>query len=69
MWNYRVMCSGKGTVDECYTIHEVYYDETGKQVQQWTEEAVPAYGESLEELVETLQRMLKAATKPVLENK
>ena len=64
-WNHRVV---KFSEDEDYfAICEMYYDEDGNP---WahTEDGVRVSGNSVEELRETLQRMLDCLDKPVLDN-
>ena len=43
-WNYRVIFQ-----DDCYSIHEVYYDDEGN-IESWTERAVGISGETIREL-------------------
>lgn len=64
-WNHRVV---KHVVDDAvhYTIHEVYYDDSGVPV-AFSESAVPAFGETHEELTHCLINQLSALTKPVLD--
>jgi hypothetical protein len=47
-----------------YEIHEVYYDNTGKPW-GWTENAKAAFGETPEDLIWCLERMLADAKKSV----
>jgi|14BtaG_2_1085337.scaffolds.fasta_scaffold32907_2 hypothetical protein len=61
-WNHRVI-SREGQ-DEL-AIHEVYYDEDGEP-NMVTNDAVGIYGETVEELRETLERMLKSLEAPKL---
>ena len=67
-WNHRVMLHR--TEHETYmAIHEVYYKEDG-QPDGWTSEprAAIGYGDNaLDDLRETLERMLRCLDKPVLE--
>ncbi|MEX2530047.1 MAG: hypothetical protein WD960_04675 [Gemmatimonadota bacterium] len=54
-----------GAVDEWFGIHEVYYLENdGSAV---TQEPIPVVGETVEELRETLERMLTAFDQPLLD--
>lgn len=65
-WNYRMTKRMEYDV-EVYEIREVYYDDEGG-VRGWTEEAMAPYGETPEELFETLNKMLQAASmRPVLD--
>lgn len=66
-WNYRVM-SKKTPHGNGYGIVEAYYDEGSDEAHSWTEDYVPVHEETLEELRETLTRMLEALDKPVLED-
>jgi len=70
-WNHRVVRRTwrKGEVDEEkeYAIHEAYYgrdDDGGISI---TADHKAPYGETVEELRETLQRMLRALDRPVLD--
>lgn len=62
-WNYRVMRSEQGEL----LIHEVGYAENG-EISSWSE-AVPAAGDSLDELRVDLEHMRQAVALPVLEVK
>lgn len=78
-WNHRVMrhkhtFAESDETEVSLAIHEVYYKD--KSVDDckvsaddvgYTESPVAVVGESIEELRDTLQRMLKALDKPVLE--
>jgi len=69
-WNHRVMRHNAGTEDEYFAIHEVYYDlkdDDGKKETVWTKDPVRVSGETVEELRETLERMLRALDTPVME--
>lgn len=63
-WNYRVIKTIIGG-EESYGIHEVYYDEQGKP-KMYSKDPVPAYGETLLELKEDMERLLKAFNTPIL---
>lgn len=64
-WNYRVMRRVvNGEVD--LSIREVYYGGDG-QVHAWTVEPVDPHGENLEELRDSLNRMLACLDQPVLD--
>lgn len=66
-WNYRVMRhKHKGEVG--YAIHEVFYKEDG-YVAGWSADAVDPYGDTVVELAEVLQMMMRATTEPVLDLK
>lgn len=77
-WNYRVMRhegQGPDIQGECwFTIHEVYYKSDGVNDLAvstadvgYTTEPVAPMAESVDELRVTLQRMLTALDKPVLD--
>lgn len=80
-WNHRVMrhkyaSPESGEAEVMLAIHEVYYKDQTRDDQKiiaddvgYTENPVSVTGESIEELRDTLQRMLKALDKPVLEYK
>ena len=64
-WNHRVVhrvIQG----DDFYGIHEVFYDDEGRP-DMMTERAVGVCGDNLEELQQTLEWMLQAMDKPILE--
>lgn len=73
-WNYRVVrrvfkCKDPAQTEEVqFCIHEVYYDENGKQ-NGMTVDDVAAYGHSLDGLRHCLQLMLAACDKEILEYK
>lgn len=58
-WNNRIF-KHKGKDYEYYMIHEVYYDENGK-LDGWTEDAISPRGDTVEELIEHLEQLLKDA--------
>ena len=64
-WNHRVMKSKDGD-DDYYQIHEVYYDKDGK-VDGYTDRGTSPCGNSLQELKEDLERMLKSLDKEILD--
>ena len=62
-WNYRVLeRAGE------FAIHEVFYDAAGTII-GWTETPVFPRGESLEDLVQDLERYADAVKKPVIVDK
>jgi len=61
-WNHRVMES-ETDGEVLFTIHEVYYK--GEKVVGWTEGGVIPSEETIEELRETLERMLLSLDEPV----
>lgn len=64
-WSYRVLKRDHHGEAE-YVIVEAYYDDQGN-LDGRTEDAVEPYGETIEELRQTLQSMLLALDKEVLE--
>ena len=72
-WNHRVFrhvkidnITGEKTV--IYAIHETYYkSRDSDEVSGFTSEYVAPFGETLEELREELEMMLKACDKPILD--
>lgn len=65
-WNHRVFAhTHTDSGERRYEIHEAYYTDDGR-LYAHTARSVPPYGESLEELRETLQMMLRATEQPVL---
>ena len=67
-WNHRVVRFETDDPDfsEWFEICEVYYERTGEAISH-TAEGVAVCGHSLEEIRETLQRMLKALDHPIME--
>lgn len=76
-WNYRVMqhdyIHASGELETWYTIHEVYYRshevndlEVNPKEIGFTQDAVAARADSVEDLKTELKRMLAACDKPVL---
>ena len=63
-WNHRVIQRIVGDEVE-FGIHEVYYNDDG-DVEGYTEQPVRVYGETLDELRETLERMLRCLDHPVI---
>jgi hypothetical protein len=70
-WNHRVVRRvwhpGTDREETTYAIHEVFYGLSKKPIP--TADPIDVSGESVEELRETLQRMLRALDKPVLDYK
>lgn len=65
-WNHRVMKHEKADGDDdWYQIHEVFYD-SNREPGSWTKEGIAPGGNSLQELREDLERMLKSLDKEVL---
>jgi hypothetical protein len=68
-WNYRVirreLTGDFGYTDVEYAIHAVYYKD-GKATAHTSDPAYPV-GETLEELRDTLKKMLMALEKPIFD--
>ena len=62
-WNYRVMKK-----DGCLGVHGVYYDEHGN-IEGMDQDPNGPTGESLDHLKTTLELMLEALEKPILDYK
>lgn len=60
MWDYRVI-----EKDGIFTIHEVYYNEYGN-IRMFSKSGITPIGESLDELRNMLNSMLKALNSPIL---
>ena len=66
-WNHRIMRHTDSPDGEpYYALHEVFYDEEGGKP-GWTKDPVNILGESPDEIRETLERMLRALDKPVMD--
>lgn len=67
-WNHRVIITIDGDgITPIFGIHECFYDSKNDMVpHSWTENAIPAYGDSIEGLKTTLDRMKAACDKPIL---
>lgn len=71
-WNHRVMRHNAGAENEYLAIHEVYYgidEDDNKDKVGWTLDPISVSGETIDELRETLERMLRALDKPIMEYK
>lgn len=66
IWNHRVVHRVfENGIDE-YSIREVYYNDDGS-IYGFTESPIQVYGDTLEELKETLQYLMNCVSFPVLE--
>jgi hypothetical protein len=69
-WNYRVCKTtySKGTQDEevNLAIHEVYYNSKG-EINATTENSVGPSGETIEELLKSIERMRESVNKDVID--
>ena len=63
-WNHRVMRREHENSEPTYGIHEVYYKQ-GK-ADMWTDDPVEVTGDDIQELKQTLERMILALEKPIL---
>jgi hypothetical protein len=68
-WNYRVVRTEHANGEIIFGIHEAYYDEGKDEPHSITDTPDEPYGETLEELVECIERFKDACSKPVLELK
>ena len=66
VWNHRVVKRewkrADGSVEITYQIHEVFYDKKGAKADMITTDADAPLGETLHELREDLERMVRAVT-------
>lgn len=64
VWNNRVVKRewkrADGSVEIVYQIHETFYDEQGAKPDMISSDATAALGETVHELRDDLERMLKA---------
>lgn len=66
-WNHRVVKRRDKTIGEdYYAIHECFYDVDGKM--GWTEQPIQVIGEDLDSLRWTLEKMMLALDRPVIED-
>lgn len=63
----RSYTTPSGEQEVSFTIHEAYYPAVGEKADSITKEPVDPHGETIEELRESLERMLRALNHPVLE--
>lgn len=64
-WNNRIL-KHSSPHGECYRIHEVYYDmepDGNEDGLSWTVEPKTPFGETVDELIEDLEMMLRDAEK------
>ena len=70
-WNHRVVrTTNASPIDQIegeyyFAIHEVYYNDAG-EICGMTEDPIEPFGESLEDLKNSLERMMKACDRPIL---
>jgi hypothetical protein len=66
-WNYRVIRhTGVSAESAYFAIHEVFYDEKDEPA-SCTSKSIDVSGETVEEMRSSLQRMLQALDKPILD--
>jgi hypothetical protein len=68
-WNHRVVrrtIIEAGKPVEWFGIHECFYGLPDESDPGWTDEPISVEGETVDELRETLERMLRALDKPVI---
>lgn len=65
-WNHRVMKRTLGDGSEYYGIHEVFYNDDGS-IYAFTKNSMDVFGESVEDLRQTLEWMLKCLEHPILD--
>jgi hypothetical protein len=66
VWNHRVIRHEENG-EVWYAIHECFYEKPDDDSNlSWTENEIAPIGETVDELRETLERMLKALDKPIL---
>ena len=65
-WNHRLIRHTEPNGEIWLGIHEVYYLDDGTP-DMVTENAIGASGETVEEIIETLERMRRCVEKPILE--
>lgn len=61
-WNYRIFRHSPRGQEDTYALHEAYYEKgpDGK-VEGWTQDSICGHFESVEELISSLELMLKDA--------
>lgn len=64
-WNNRLV-RHKTEHEEYFTIHEVFYNDK-EEIMGMTENPIAPHGDSVEEIKETLERMLRALDKEPLD--
>lgn len=67
-WNYRVFRCANPDGSPYYEMREAYYDEAGK-LDGWTEGGAAPMGETFDELIGDLARLMAALSKPILDDK
>ena len=63
-WNYRVLKSKDGD-DDWFQLHEIYYDKENT-VNGWVKAGATVHGNSIDDLRDTLNKMLEALDKEEL---
>jgi len=67
-WNYRLMRHIDAFGREYFAIHEAYYNDVG-EVTAWTDDAASPMGQTMDEVRDDLEKMLRALDYPVVEVK
>jgi len=63
-WNYRVLKSVDDD-DDWFQLHEIYYNKDNK-VNGWVKAGATVHGNSIDDLRDTLNKMLEALDKEAL---
>ena len=66
-WNNRVIFhKEENPAHSYYAIHECFYDDGELVPHSWTENPIAIIGDNIEEIRETLDRMIRATERPIL---
>lgn len=65
-FNYRTLRKQDALGNYYFEIHEIYYNES-KEIEGWTTNAKAPFGDTKEELKQSLERMLDSLEAPLLE--
>lgn len=65
-WNYRIVVKNKGTADETYGVHEVYYN-ANDEITMLSEEPIAAKGLNSIELMSDFNMQKLAFNRPILD--
>jgi hypothetical protein len=60
-WNYQILHHVNTGFEPYYALHEVFYDDNGEP-RSWTQDPIGVAGEDENEIIKTLELMLKDAT-------
>ena len=64
-WSYRIMRHAEPNGDVWYGMHEVYDMGDGEQL--WTDDPVRPFGETVDELREDMELMLRDMKRPIMD--